>query len=75
MTKKKNIRISKYDTIAKAIGVPSSAVANYINGVSYNSTSLKAEKIRKASDYYDKEMEKFKMSIELGIQKEIEKIE
>jgi len=75
MTKKKNVRISKYETIGKAIGESASTVCNYVSGISSNSTGKKAEIIRFASDFYDKELAAFKLKIVEGIKKEIQKIE
>lgn len=75
MKNSKNVRISKYETIGKAIGETASTVCNYVTGVSTKATGKKAEIIRAASDFYDKELAAFKIKIAEGIKQEIEKIE
>lgn len=75
MKNSKNVRISKYETIGKAIGETASTVCNYVSGVSANSIGKKAEIIKAASDFYDKQMEAFKLKIVEDIKKEIEKNE
>lgn len=75
MARVKKTSISKYVTIGNALGESESTICNYITGVSSNSTSLKSEKIRKASEFYDKELAAFKINLEKGIKEEVEKIE